>query len=452
MPKSCVLLFVFLLNLSTVIAQRLKTEDFNYSPGQLTSLNAGANVSNNSWLSLSGTSKSLQVVPGNLFYPDYLTAPSGSGTCISMDSSVSNAEDAYMSFPAVTENTVYASFLLKVDNTNNLIVHDSTSAEYLANLFSTNPNSAGVCRLYIRQGSLGKKGQSSGSYNLGIAARGYSITPVNWIETDLLPDSIYLITMAYQLVPGANNDTAKLWINHAYSSTEPPAHAISSVTAESGNEPINIGRFALRQGYNNALKAGTPQCKIDAIKVSNTWSDATLPVRLLSINVLNNNGHAKLNWETCNEINVKNFEIERSADARNFSSIATVVAKNGNCNNSYEYADTKSLSGTAYYRIKTVDNDGVQTYSAIVSIGGKPVVSINVFPNPSVNNMVLSHPQAGANAFAQIIDMSGKMLLQQKLQEGAVQTSVDVSKLSRGHYTIVYNNAGDKQSLHFIKR
>jgi Secretion system C-terminal sorting domain len=452
MPKSCVLLFLSLLSVSTAIAQRLKTEDFNYSPGQLTSLNAGANVSNGSWLSFSGTDKPLRVVAGNLIYPDYLTAPSEPGACISMDSSVLNAEDAFMSFPTVTENTVYISFLLKVDNTSNLVVHDSSSAEYLANFFSTNPNSAGVCRLYIRQGSLGKKGQTSESYNLGIAVKGYAITPINWIETDLLPDSIYLITMAYQVVPGANNDTAKLWINQAYASNEPPAHAMSAVTAEAGNESVNISRFALRQGYNTALKGGTPKCKIDAIKVSSTWSDATLPVRLLSISALNNNGHAKLNWETCNEVNVKNFEIERSADARNFSSIAMVAAKNGNCNNSYEYADTKSLSGTAYYRIKTVDNDGAQTYSAIVSIGGKPAVSINVFPNPAVNNMVISHPQAGANAFAQIIDMNGKMLLQQKLQEGAVQTSVDVAKLSRGHYTIVYSNASDKQSLHFIKR
>lgn len=452
MPKNCALLFLFLLITTTLTAQRLKTEDFNYNAGQLTNLNAGANVSSGAWISYSGAEKPLQVVAGNLIYPDYLTSPSGYSTGIVMDSSVLNAEDAYMSFPAVTENTVYISFLLKVDNTNNLIVHDSTSAEYLANLFSSNPNSAGVCRLYIRKGSLGKKTQESDSYNLGIAAKGYTSTPVSWIETDLLPDSIYLITMAYQIVASSGNDVAKLWVNQAYTSNEPPAHAMSAVTAEAGNEPINISRFALRQGYNNALKAGTPKCKIDAIKVSNTWSDATLPLRLLSISVLNNNGYAKLTWETCNEVNVKNFEIERSADARNFSTITSVAAKNGNCNNSYEYADTKSLTGTAYYRIKTVDNDGAQTYSAIVSIGGKSPVSINVFPNPAVNSMVLSHPQAGENAFAQIIDMSGKMLLQQKLQEGAVQTSVDVSKLSRGHYTIVYSNANDKQSLHFIKR
>lgn len=452
MPKNCALLFLFLLITTTLTAQRLKTEDFNYNAGQLTNLNAGANVSSGAWISYSGTEKPLQIVAGNLIYPDYLTSPSGYSTGIVMDSSVLNAEAAYMSLPTVTENTVYISFLLRVDNTSNLMVHDSTSAEYFACLFSSNPNSAAACRLYIRKGSLGKKIQESDSYNLGIAAKGYTSTPVSWIETDFLPDSIYLITMAYQIVAGSGNDVAKLWVNQDYASSEPLAHAISTISAEAGNEPANISRFALRQSYNPALKAGTPKCKIDAIKVSSTWSDATLPLRLLTVSVINNNGYAKLSWETCNEVNVKNFEIQKSTDARNFSTIASVPAKNGNCNNSYTYADTKTLFGTAYYRIKTVDNDGAQTYSAIVSIGGKTSININVFPNPVVNNMVLSHPQAGENAIAQIIDMSGKKVLQQKLQGGAVQTSIDVSKLSRGHYTIVYNNLNDKQSLHFIKR
>lgn len=258
--------------------------------------------------------------------------------------------------------------------------------------------------------------------------------------------------MAYQIVAGANNDTAKLWINPAYASTEPPAHAASTVTAEAGNEPINISRFALRQGYNAALQAGTPGCRIDAIKVATSWSDATLPLWMLSVSVINNNGHAKLSWETCNEVNLKNFEIQKSSDARDFIPMATVTAKNGNCNNSYVYADTKTLSGTAFYRIKSVDNDGTATYSAIVSIDGKTTMNINVFPNPVVNNLVLSHPQAGENASAQVVDMNGKVVLQQKLQNGAVQTSFDVSKLSRGHYTIMYNNLTDKQSLRFIKR
>lgn len=452
MPQKCTFLLLFLVCVLTLTAQRLKTEDFNYNAGQLTNLNAGANVSNNGWTSFSGTAKPLQVVTGNLIYPDYLTAPTEPGRCLAMDSSLLNMEDAYMSFDPVKENSVYVSFLLKLDNTKNLIVHDSTSAEYFACLFSNVQNGQPLCRLYIRQGSLGKKAASSDSYNLGIAVKAYSSTPVTWVEMDLLPDSVYLITMSYQIVPGSDNDTAKLWINQPYATDEPPANATSVIQGESAAEPVNISRFALRQAYNAALKAGTPKCKIDAIKISNTWSDATLPVRLLSISVLNNNGYAKLSWETCNEVNVKNFEIEKSADARNFSTIASVAAKNGNCNNSYVYADTKSLSGTAYYRIKTVDNDGVQTYSGIVSIGGKAVVSINVFPNPAVNNITLSHPQALAEAFVQIIDMNGKTVLQQKLQSGAVQTSMEVSKLGRGHYTIIFSNANDQQSLRFIKR
>jgi hypothetical protein len=452
MFKNYLLLLLLIAVNNISIAQRLKTEDFNYALGQLTNLNGGANVSGNSWTSLSGTVKPLQVMANDLTYPNYYTSPSGSGAHLHLDTSVLNAEDAYSSFATVVENTLYVSFLLRLNSLDNIISHDSASADYLAALYSSNPGGQPFCRLFLRQGNINKKTEEAASFNLGIAIRSYNTTPVQWVDLDLLPNSVYLITMAYQIVPGTNNDVAKLWINQPLSETEPTPNASSTMTIEAGTDPSNISRFALRQGYNAALKAGTPQCDIDAIKISSSWIDGTLPLQLLNVSVINNYGYAKLSWQTCNEINVKNFEVQNSNDAINFSTISAVAAKNLLCNTSYSYADAKMLSGTAYYRIKTVDNDGRFTYSGIVSLNGKASLNLGIFPNPVTNNLVLSHPQAGSNAYIQIISLNGKDILRQALQPGTIQTSVDVSAFTKGNYIVVYVNDNARQSAKFVKQ
>jgi len=452
MIKNYLVLFLLVSFVNKSIAQRLETEDFNYTLGQLTNLNGGANVSGNSWTSQSGTVKPLQVTAGDLSYPNYYTSPSGPAAHLHLDTSILNAEDAYSSFDTIIENTLYVSFLLRLNSLDNLISHDSANADYVAALYSSNLSGQAFCRLYIRQGNINKKNEEAASFNLGIAVRAYNITPIQWTDQDLLPNSIYLITMAYQIVPGINNDVAKLWINQSFSETEPTPNASSTMTTEAGTDPANITRFVLRQGYNPALKAGTPQCDIDAIKISSSWIDGTLPLQLLNVSVINNYGYAKLSWQTCNEINVKNFEVQKSNDAINFSTISTVAAKNLLCNTSYSYGDAKMLSSTAYYRIKTVDNDGRFTYSGIVSINGKTSLNLSIFPNPATNNLVMSHPQAGNNAYVQIISLNGKDILRQALQPGSIQTSLDVSTFSKGNYIVVYVNDNARQSAKFVKQ
>ena len=452
MRKNYFLLALIVFISPALNAQRLKTEDFNYSLGQLTNLNGGANVSNNSWLTLSGTIKPVMVTEGNLTYPNYYTSPSGSAAHLHLDSSVLNTEDVYSVFDTIKDGTLYVSFLLRVNSLGNLALYDSANADYLAGLFSSNPAGQAFCRLYIKKGDIQKRSEEAASFRLGIDVRSYTNTPISWADADLLPDEVYLISMAYQIIEGPNNDIAKLWINQSFSETEPAPAASSVMTAESGTEPSNITRLAFRQAYAASIKAGTPDCDIDAIKISSSWIDGTLPLQLLSVNIINNNGYAKLKWQTCNEINVKHFEIQKSSDARNFSHVAIVAAKNGACSNNYSFSERKLLSGTNYYRIKMVDNDGRSTYSGIVSINENLATSINAFPNPARNNLTLSYPQAGNNAYLQIISLNGRDVLRQALEPGSIQTNVDVSTFSKGNYIAVFVNNGKKQTIKFVKQ
>lgn len=144
--------------------------------------------------------------------------------------------------------------------------------------------------------------------------------------------------------------------------------------------------------------------------------------------------------------------VERSADARQFTAVTTVPAKNANWATTYKVTDVKLLSGTAYYRIKSVDNDGAAKYSGIVSINGKTVVSINVFPNPVANTLVMMHPKAIIGAILQVISLDGKPVLQRNIQHDAIQTSVDVSKLPKANYIVLFTYGNTKQTLRFVKQ
>jgi hypothetical protein len=107
-------------------------------------------------------------------------------------------------------------------------------------LYSSNLSGQAFCRLYIRQGNINKKNEEAASFNLGIAVRAYNITPIQWTDQDLLPNSIYLITMAYQIVPGINNDVAKLWIDQPFSETETSPKCIKHYDNRSRNRSCNL--------------------------------------------------------------------------------------------------------------------------------------------------------------------------------------------------------------------
>ena len=176
-----------------------------------------------------------------------------------------------------------------------------------------------------------------------------------------------------------------------------------------------------------------------------------IPLTLLSFNGSYDGKTVNLAWKTTNEINSKNFEIERSSDARNFSSIGTVNAYNSQATNNYSFADAQPLVGSSFYRLKIVDRDGKFKYSNVVSINTKLKGGLTVYPNPTTDNITVSHSKASANTTLNVLTVSGKKVSSITVSKDAVQTSVDVSTLPAGNYVIVINNAGERSSVKFVK-
>jgi Secretion system C-terminal sorting domain len=108
----------------------------------------------------------------------------------------------------------------------------------------------------------------------------------------------------------------------------------------------------------------------------------TLPLHFTNTKAWIKNSGVQIEWTAENEINVKEYAIEKSTDGRLFNRIATLNA-NSNGNKNYVSLDATPSTGNNYYRIKAIDNDGRFMYSVIMLVKISGDKKITVYPNPA---------------------------------------------------------------------
>lgn len=177
-----------------------------------------------------------------------------------------------------------------------------------------------------------------------------------------------------------------------------------------------------------------------------TISGAALPVSITSFKGERKGAENLLSWTTATEINNAGFELQRSADGVNFSTLTYVESKANNGNSSaaltYNYADVKPLSGSGYYRLKQIDRDGKFSFSEVLLIKGlKPtkLELVSVYPNPVINTLKVSIAAAKADKVTFIVsDITGKVIISKVMNvtSGDNIVQLDVNNLANGTYTI----------------
>ncbi len=189
----------------------------------------------------------------------------------------------------------------------------------------------------------------------------------------------------------------------------------------------------------------------------------TLPVTLVNFRGEQSGNTNKLLWSTSTEIDNRGFELERSSDGRNYSSITFVASKaeNGNSNSTlnYNYNDVRPLAGNNYYRLKQVDKDGKTTFSNVVLLSSKvaDITLSSVYPNPTTRelNLVITSPKA-EKVTVIVTDLTGKVLMQTAtlLVIGDNQQTFNVQQLAAGTYFIkaVCANGCETAVQRFVKQ
>ena len=118
-------------------------------------------------------------------------------------------------------------------------------------------------------------------------------------------------------------------------------------------------------------------------------SFAVLPVTLLEFKATKLTQANELQWRTAGEISLARYELQRSANSRNFYKIASVTATNSSGTKIYKWLDDTPLAGLNFYRLKILDLDGLYKYSMIVKIDRNGRKSMAVYPNPVSGDIIL---------------------------------------------------------------
>ncbi len=131
---------------------------------------------------------------------------------------------------------------------------------------------------------------------------------------------------------------------------------------------------------------------------------APVPVSFISVNAQQAGATVKVDWKVAGETAIKEYVVERSADGRKFTGIGNITATGNNRGDvNYSWIDASPLSGTNFYRIRSVGVAGDIKYTYIVKVlKGSVTPSFTIAPNPvqgSVVNIQFKNQEEGRYTF-----------------------------------------------------
>ncbi|MFZ4057979.1 MAG: beta strand repeat-containing protein, partial [Ferruginibacter sp.] len=208
-------------------------------------------------------------------------------------------------------------------------------------------------------------------------------------------DNVNLIVEARQ--PIANNDSILLsmW------NMRPQQYQFEFIgenMATTGATAFLVDRFLNTTTPINLLSPSTVNFTVTAAAGSSNPdrfrivfnAAAPVPVTFTNINAYSKNAGVQVDWKVAGEYAIDKYEVERSADGRNFTATGTVRATGNNgASVNYGWFDANPAPGTNFYRIKSIGLNGEVKFTQVVKVTlGSVKPAITVSPNPIQGNVM----------------------------------------------------------------
>ncbi len=228
----------------------------------------------------------------------------------------------------------------------------------------------------------------------------------------------------------------------------------SDATDQRGTVTVNFGTAAINSitiRYDNQA-AAQANPGVQFIAVGNmSFTQAVLPVSLLTFSGAQQGNDVKLKWATAQETNSEAYIIEKSNGTGNWSAIGTVAARgNSSDRTDYTYTDFSPEKRDLYYRLMMTDRDGRYNYSTVVKIANKTgAVQFTAFPSPFTTQigMAVQSP-VKTTATIQLTDALGRQaaIRYQELEKGSNSFTITaLERLTPGIYYITITD--DEKNL-----
>jgi YHYH protein/Secretion system C-terminal sorting domain len=203
--------------------------------------------------------------------------------------------------------------------------------------------------------------------------------------------------------------------------------------------------FIVGLTYNGVATTGTNQ----TIPAGATlYTGSSLPVELFGFTVqLKDKNSAFVSWKVGTEINVDDYQLERSIDAQTFDLVGVIKAEKKSY---YQFVDKNLGHGNYYYRLKTVDKDGTFNYSSIASLAIKNGQSILIHNNPAQDVLVVQSDDALVERTIGLYNVEGKLMEQKTAEQGITMLAFDVQTLYAGTYIVRISNGKDVKTTKVV--
>jgi hypothetical protein len=255
--------------------------------------------------------------------------------------------------------------------------------------------------------------------------------------------SVWVVPISYEPVPGTN-------LNSVGSATQIGGNIVLETgwTQHLLNIPASATGSTVRLvlQWRNDGSSGSAPVRVDNL----TIGGFPLVIKLKDINATNLGAKNRVDWSTESELKSDKFELERSADGRNFTYLATIKAK-GEASN-YSYVDLSPVTGVNYYRLKMIDAAGAVATSKVVTATVKQgVFTVEAYPNPVSEKLTVQvYGGSDQNATVSITDVTGKVMKVVSVVNGKAE--VNMNGLASGVYLVKYTDNNHSQTIKVNKQ
>jgi len=196
----------------------------------------------------------------------------------------------------------------------------------------------------------------------------YYITTQN--VYNLLSPVVQVKANEYWQLDKVSGGTAQVTLNWDHSKVPMDNILLIDILAApySGGNWINGGGAGTATGVVTATGSVTSNARSSFAQITLGYETFPVPLKLISFTAERKQGTSTLHWITENEQNVSHFDMQRSYDAVNYSTIGNVAARNRSQQENYFFDDRSPLKGFAWFRIRSIDIDGKFSYTRIAVV------------------------------------------------------------------------------------
>ena len=159
-----------------------------------------------------------------------------------------------------------------------------------------------------------------------------------------------------------------------------------------------------------------------------------MPVNLKTFTANSYERNVLVKWQTSSEINTVYYNVQRSNNGRDFTTVGNLLAKGAG---NYAYSDLPIANlkeNNFYYRLEIVDKDGTKTYSETKLVKINPAyLQIIISPNPARDHIMVT-----GNDIQQIkiVDNSGSIIRTYKIASNNYSNTLNIQGIAKGIYIL----------------